>query len=69
MPRPAEPLEDQGGSVDVTASLRRRAARCRQLALRPFGADLEGEIARRDGMFDQEAARTEAADKVMGEEN
>jgi hypothetical protein len=59
------PRVDQAAG-DAIHYLRRRAERCRQLALQQFDAESTDELTRLAGLFEQEAARIEAADIWLG---
>ena len=55
-------LADHRAADEAVVYLRRRAERCRQLALQQFDAESTDELTRLAGLFDQEAARIEGAD-------
>lgn len=58
------PIADLQATHEAIAYLRHRAERCRQLALQQFDAESTDELTRLAGLFDQEAARIEAADET-----
>lgn len=51
------PLVDHQAACEAITYLRRRAERCRQLALQQFDAESTDELTRLARLFDQEAAR------------